>query len=143
LLGKLRGKKVKTEKHLSFEGGNPFCCKIIRGYYSRIFTPKIAAGTNICSKIVKYRGDDMNNINLIIGILGMILLLLAFALNLLKKVTEHSISYILLNIFGAGISFYYAYTLNAVPFIILEVVWALFAIYKLIVVAKQKQLKSI
>lgn len=85
----------------------------------------------------------MNEINLIIGIIGMILLLSAFALNLLKKVTEFSYSYILLNIFGAGISTYYACTLNAIPFIILEVVWALFAIYKLIVVVKQKQLKSI
>jgi len=79
----------------------------------------------------------MDNINLIFGIVGMVLLLLAFALNLLKKVTEHSKSYILLNIFGAGISSYYAYTLNALPFIILEVVWASFAIYKLIVVSKQ------
>ena len=79
----------------------------------------------------------MTDINLIIGIIGMILLLSAFALNLLKKVTEFSYSYILLNIFGAGLSTYYAYTLNAVPFIILEAVWALFAIYKLIVVAKR------
>lgn len=77
----------------------------------------------------------MNDINLIIGTLGMILLLLAFALNLLKKVTEHSYSYILLNIFGAGLSIFYAYTLNAIPFIILEVVWVSFAIYKLITVS--------
>ena len=79
----------------------------------------------------------MTNINLIIGTIGMILLLSAFALNLLKKVTEHSYSYILLNIFGAGLSIFYAYTLNAVPFIILEIVWASFAIYKLVVVAKR------
>ncbi len=79
----------------------------------------------------------MTDINLIIGIIGMFLLLLAFALNLLKKVTEHSYSYILFNIFGAGLSTYYAYTLNAVPFIILEVVWASFAVYKLIVVVKR------
>lgn len=84
----------------------------------------------------------MNNINLIIGIIGMILLLLAFALNLLKKVTEHSHSYILLNIFGAGISMYYAYSLNAIPFIILEAVWAFFAIYKLIVVCRSGAVRS-
>jgi len=78
----------------------------------------------------------MNNINLVVGIVGMILLLTAFALNLIKKLTERSILYILLNIFGAGLSAYYAYTLNAVPFIILESVWALFAIYKLAVVVK-------
>ncbi|MCP4703706.1 MAG: hypothetical protein GY865_03770 [candidate division Zixibacteria bacterium] len=70
------------------------------------------------------------------------MLLLAFALNLLKKVTEHSISYILLNIFGAGLSVYYAYTLSAIPFIILEIVWASFAVYKLIVVSRSGALRS-
>ena len=84
----------------------------------------------------------MTDINLIFGILGMLLLLLAFALNLLKKVTEHSISYILLNIFGAGISAYYAYTLVAVPFIILESVWALFAVYKLILISRSGAVRS-
>ena len=79
----------------------------------------------------------MYDINLIIGIIGMLLLLLAFALNLLKRVTEQSFSYILLNIIGAGTSTYYAYTLNAVPFIILEAVWALFAVYKLAIVIKR------
>ena len=74
--------------------------------------------------------------NLLIGILGMALLLIAFALNLLKIIRENSVSYILLNIFGAGISAYYAYTLDALPFIILESVWCLFAVYKLVVVLK-------
>lgn len=74
--------------------------------------------------------------NLYIGILGMLLLLTAFALNLLKVVCENSVSYILLNIFGAGISTYYAYTLDAIPFIILEAVWCLFAVYKLVAVLR-------
>jgi len=75
-------------------------------------------------------------VNLYIGILGMLLLLTAFALNLLKVVCENSVSYILLNIFGAGISTYYAYTLDAIPFIILEAVWCLFAVYKLVAVLR-------
>ena len=74
--------------------------------------------------------------NLYFGIFGMVLLLTAFALNLLKIVRETSVSYILLNIFGAGISTYYAWTLNAIPFIILEAIWCLFAVYKLTVVLK-------
>ncbi len=74
--------------------------------------------------------------NLYFGIFGMVLLLTAFALNLLKVVRETSVSYILLNIFGAGISTYYAWTLNAIPFIILEAIWCLFAVYKLTVVLK-------
>ncbi len=74
--------------------------------------------------------------NLLIGILGMLLLLTSFALNLMKIIRENSVSYILLNIFGAGISAYYAFTLDAVPFIILELAWCLFAVYKLIIVLK-------
>jgi len=76
------------------------------------------------------------SMNLYFGIFGMVLLLTAFALNLLKVVRETSVSYILLNIFGAGISTYYAWTLNAIPFIILEAIWCLFAVYKLTVVLK-------
>ncbi len=45
--------------------------------------------------------------NLYIGIVGMALLLTAFALNLMKVLQEKSLSYILLNIFGAGISTLY------------------------------------
>lgn len=79
-----------------------------------------------------------SEMNLYFGIVGMVLLLTAFALNLLKIVKENSASYILLNIFGAGISTYYAVTLNAIPFIILEIIWCLFAVYKLIIEIKRK-----
>lgn len=79
----------------------------------------------------------MTDNNLIIGVIGMVLLLAAFALNLLKKLTHDSVIYIVLNILGAGISTYYACTLNAYPFIILEAIWAIFAIYKLAVVLKR------
>lgn len=79
----------------------------------------------------------MYDTNLIIGIAGMIMLLAAFAMNLMKLLTERSVQYILLNIFGAGLSTYYAYTLDAIPFIILEAVWASFAIYKLGVVLRK------
>ena len=79
----------------------------------------------------------MTDGNLIFGVIGMVLLLAAFALNLLKKLTHDSIMYIVLNILGAGISTYYACTLNAYPFIILEATWATFAIYKLVVVVRR------
>jgi len=77
----------------------------------------------------------MIDINLYLGILGMVLLLLAFVLNLLKIKTEETYLYIILNILGAGISAFYAVSLNAIPFIILEAVWGAFAVYKLIVVS--------
>ena len=78
----------------------------------------------------------METFNLYVGIAGMFLLLLAFALNLAKKLTQDAVVYIILNILGAGLSVYYAATLDAVPFIILESVWGLFAVYKLYVVMR-------
>ncbi|MBN2227736.1 MAG: hypothetical protein JW763_10275 [candidate division Zixibacteria bacterium] len=73
--------------------------------------------------------------NLIIGITGMILLLAGFALNILKLKREDSFTYIILNILGGGLSTYYAVTLTAIPFVILETIWSLFAIYKLMVIS--------
>ncbi len=77
----------------------------------------------------------MDQFNLYLGTLGMIFLLTAFSLNLFKVLSEDSRIYIILNVFGAGISAYYAFTLNAMPFIILEGVWCMFAVYKLTKVA--------
>ena len=66
-----------------------------------------------------------------IGIIGMIFLLTAFALNLFKKITQDSLIYNISNIIGAGLLAYYAYALYSIPFLILEIFWILFAIYKL------------
>ncbi len=66
----------------------------------------------------------------------MIMLLGAFALNLMRLLTENSYAYILLNIFGAGILVYHALKVESIPFMILEGVWALFAIYKLTTVLR-------
>jgi len=80
----------------------------------------------------------MNEYNLYIGILGMVLLLAAFALNLLKVKSQDSLTYIIMNILGGGISTYYAVTLDALPFVILEVVWTGFALYKLLTLKRQR-----
>ena len=74
----------------------------------------------------------MINFAAIIGVIGMIFLLTAFALNLFKKVTQDSLIYNIFNIIGAGLLAYYAYVLNSVPFLILQTIWILFAVYKLI-----------
>jgi len=74
----------------------------------------------------------MINLNIAIGTIGMIFLLVAFALNLFKKITQDSLIYNIFNIIGAGFLFYYAYTLNSIPFLILESIWISFAVYKLI-----------
>lgn len=44
--------------------------------------------------------------NLLLGIIGMLLLLGAFALNLLKFYSQDSVGYIVMNILGAGICTY-------------------------------------
>ncbi len=80
----------------------------------------------------------MRNRNLWIGILGMLMLLVAFGLNLARVTTESSMPYIWLNIIGAGLSTYYALTLKAYPFIILESVWCGAAVYKFITVLMTK-----
>ncbi len=73
----------------------------------------------------------MINLAVIIGVIGMIFLLTAFALNLFKKITQDSLIYNLSNIIGAGLLAYYAYALHSVPFLILQAIWISFAVYKL------------
>jgi hypothetical protein len=77
------------------------------------------------------------DIPLLIGTGGMMLILLAFALNLFKWIMQDSVSYSILNIIGAGMLTYYALILDSFPFIILQVTWGLFALYKLILIIKK------
>ena len=64
----------------------------------------------------------------------MALLLLAFVLNLLRKLSERSIPYLLMNIVGALLAAWYAWAGDALPFVILEAVWAFTASVRLIMV---------
>lgn len=68
----------------------------------------------------------------IIGSAGVLILLLAFALNLLNKISRESLSYILMNIAGAGLACYASYLINYIPFIILEAVWTLVSVMALL-----------
>ena len=70
----------------------------------------------------------------VIGSIGVALLLVAFALNLLRKLSERSIPYLLMNIVGALLAAWYAWAGGALPFVILEAVWALTALVRLIMV---------
>ncbi len=60
-----------------------------------------------------------------IGTIGVALLLLAFLLNLLKKISSNSLAYILMNIVGAGMACFASWLINYIPFVILEGVWTL------------------
>ncbi len=68
----------------------------------------------------------------IIGSIGVFILLMAFVLNLLNKISKDSISYILMNIIGAGLACYASYLIQYIPFIILEGVWTLISLIALL-----------
>lgn len=72
-------------------------------------------------------------INLIIGLVGMVFILLAFILDeFYKKWSQNTIKYNLINILGSGLLIYYAATLDSWPFILLNSVWFVVATVKLV-----------
>ncbi len=81
----------------------------------------------------------MENTSIVIGTAGMILILLAFVLDLLNKLDDDTKLYNLMNLAGAALLFYYAYYLFSLPFMILQSVWAGFAGYKLIKISTGRQ----
>jgi len=68
-----------------------------------------------------------------VGSLGVAVLLLAFVLNLLRKVTERSAVYLLLNSVGAGLAAWYAWHDRIMPFVVLEAVWGIAALVRLLI----------
>ena len=67
-----------------------------------------------------------------LGSFGVTLLLLAFLMNLLQKWKQNSLSYILLNIIGAGLSCASSVVIRFFPFVILEATWTLVSVVALI-----------
>jgi hypothetical protein len=76
----------------------------------------------------------------IIGSAGVTLLLVAFALNLLRKLSENSQLYLLMNFVGALMAAWYAYDGGIIPFVILEIVWSMAAFVKYILLIKKRLL---
>lgn len=60
-----------------------------------------------------------------IGTIGVTLLLIAFALNITKKISPETPTYLLLNIFGAGLAGVSSYMIQFWPFVVLESVWVI------------------
>jgi hypothetical protein len=58
-----------------------------------------------------------------IGIIGVGLLLLAFVLNLARKLEERSPLYLVMNAAGAALAAWYAWAGDVLPFVVLELVW--------------------
>ncbi len=70
--------------------------------------------------------------SVLIGSTGVLLLLLAFILNLFKIIKTNSFIYSFLNFIGAGIACYASVLIDFIPFVILEIVWALVGLWGMI-----------
>ncbi|MBT3297749.1 hypothetical protein HN385_02400 [archaeon] len=72
-------------------------------------------------------------INTIIGLIGMILILLAFLLNeFYENFNQENKNYNLINIIGAGLLTLYSFMIMSWPFIILNAIWLIVAVVKLV-----------
>jgi hypothetical protein len=71
-----------------------------------------------------------------LGTIGVALLLIAFALNVTKKLSPTSPAYLGLNIIGSGLACVCSYLIPFWPFVILELVWCVASIVALL---KSKQ----
>ncbi|MGZ3945277.1 MAG: CBU_0592 family membrane protein [Mucilaginibacter sp.] len=72
----------------------------------------------------------------IIASIGVIILLIAFFLNLNKKLKADRKTYILMNLIGAGICCYASYMVKFYPFVVLEGIWAFVALISLLKVPR-------
>jgi len=73
-----------------------------------------------------------------IGIIGAGLVLSAFIMNQTKKWKNDSLVYDLVNFLGAGILIIYGLMIKGYPFVILNLVWALFSLRDVIIDLKKK-----
>lgn len=67
----------------------------------------------------------------IIGFTGVLLLLVAYVLNLLRRWPENHLAYLTFNAVGASMACVYAAMSGSIPFVILEGVWGVFAFAKM------------
>ena len=67
----------------------------------------------------------------ILASIGVIILLIAFLLNLYKKLPAQSKTYSLMNFIGAGICCFSSYLIKFYPFVVLEGVWGFVALLSL------------
>jgi len=71
-------------------------------------------------------------IAMVVGVFGVGLLVVAFGLNLIGKLSQTSRWYLLLNIIGALLAAYYAWSGKMYPFLVLELVWMAAALVRLL-----------
>ena len=73
-----------------------------------------------------------------IGFLGVFQILLAYALNVAGKISNTSLTFILLNLVGAAMACIASILIEYWPFIILEAIWTLVSLYSLIKFNKKR-----
>jgi len=73
----------------------------------------------------------MDSISDWIGFIGVSQILLAYFLNVTGKISNNSISFILLNVIGAAMACIASILILYWPFIILEGIWTLVSLYSL------------
>jgi hypothetical protein len=71
-----------------------------------------------------------------IGTLGVSVLLIAFALNLLKKLEANSGLYLLMNVLGGSLACVSSLMIQFWPFVVLEGVWAISSLVMLLRINK-------
>jgi hypothetical protein len=76
-----------------------------------------------------------------IGSIGVSILLVAFLLNLLKKIAQDSVSYVFMNLIGALLAGLASWMINYTPFIILEAVWVLVSLVTLVSIMRRPSIK--
>jgi hypothetical protein len=76
-----------------------------------------------------------------IGSAGVGILLIAFLLNLLKKIAQNSVAYVLMNLIGALLAGLASVMIKYTPFIILEAAWVLVSLVTLINILRRLSLK--
>ena len=79
------------------------------------------------------------NINDLLGFTGVAILLAAYLLNLLGKISKDKLTYILMNAMGGGLACLASYLINYLPFVILEGTWMLVSLIALVRLATQRK----
>jgi len=72
------------------------------------------------------------NTNDYIGFAGVFILLIAFLLNLSGKIAKDSLSYIIMNVLGAGLACLASWFIHYIPFVILEGIWTCVSLVALV-----------
>ncbi|HMC87202.1 MAG TPA: hypothetical protein VKI61_16875 [Chitinophagaceae bacterium] len=80
------------------------------------------------------------NINDLLGFTGVAILLAAYLLHQLNKLSKDGYTYILMNIAGAGLACFASYLIKYLPFIILEATWMMVSVIALLRLLTEKEI---